>query len=307
MTSPPSPRTITIVGATGNTGAPLLRLLAPYSSRFTIRACTRDPKKANAQFAGQLPNVTFVQVDGDAKDEALLDAALEGAVEVIMLKPFFWEDYGLGYTQRWMDAIKRNGKIRKVHLLSGLGGLRGLRGEGKFTKMVQESESPVVDSEIDYTILRPTWFHSNSIFFWAQEIKRHDRISMPWEYGRFNAISPEDVAACFLQLLKDGPERHSKAIYNITTRELLDGPTITAAFSRALGRPIRYEVITGEEHIKRQMAMGVPKEGAEESAKMANFVRTGDFNFTLCDLKTLTGRDGVTFEQWVFENADSFR
>ncbi|KAJ3054911.1 hypothetical protein HK097_000376 [Rhizophlyctis rosea] len=301
---------ITIVGATGNTGLPLLRFLSnpssPTTSQFTIRATTRDPTSASTKYGPYFPNVSFVAVDANAEDDNLLDAALEGAEELVLLKPFFPKDYGAAYVQRWVEGVKRGGSVKRVHLLSGLGGLSMLRGDGWTANMVTISEKPLIESDLDYTIVRPPFFHTNA-FMWAAEIKSHDRLSMPWGYNRFCAISPEDIAASFYQLLKEGLQKNSKRIVQITTNELLDGPTVTSAFSRALGRPISYDSVSVEEYIKRQVELGTPEGAAKFSGDLMKAMQTGDYEFTMADLKTLTGRNGVSFEQWAFENVEAFR
>ncbi|KAJ3043910.1 hypothetical protein HDV00_003949 [Rhizophlyctis rosea] len=297
--------TITIVGATGNTGIPLLYLLARHPSRYTVRACTRDPAKATETYAGQLPNVTFVAVDAEGDDSQLLDAALQGSDELVLLKPFF-PDYGKVYCTKWVAAVKRMGTVKRIHLLSGLGGLGMLRGTSPTAKVVLDAETPIIESGLDYTIMRPPFFHTNARA-WAREIRTKGTLSMPWGYRRFCAIGTDDIAAAFFQVIKDGPGKHKNAIFHLTTNELLDGPKIAAAFSRALDRPIQYQSVNVEEYIKLQGELGIPEPVARFSAGLMQMTLLGEFEFTMTDLKTLTGRDGVSFEQWAFENVEPFR
>lgn len=83
-------RIILVIGATGTQGRPVVeRLLASSTTRWTVRAFTRDPSsdKARALHALDAGRVTLVQ--GSVDDEAALVAALSGADAVFCNTDFF--------------------------------------------------------------------------------------------------------------------------------------------------------------------------------------------------------------------------
>jgi len=76
--------------------------------------------------------------------------------------------------------------------------------------------------------------------------------------------------------------------------------------SRATEREIKY-VEAEEAKWREAMRPHVTPFLLEAFTQLHSVVRNGWAATVAPDLKQLTGRDGVSFEQWAFENADAFK
>src|SRR5205823_3882166 len=62
---------------------------------------------------------------------------------------------------------------------------------------VREAEGAVVDSGMDWTLLRPGRFMSNALQ-WAPMIRRSDTVTIPFAHRPAASIDPADIAAVAL-------------------------------------------------------------------------------------------------------------
>jgi uncharacterized protein YbjT (DUF2867 family) len=110
-------------------------------------------------------------------------------------------------------------------------------------------------------------------------------------------IAAEDIGKCAFALFKNRLEYIGKTVG--VAGEHLTGAEMAAAFTTALGRPVRYNAVTPEAYRR----FGFP--GADDLGNMFQFKR--DFNEVFCGARDPQFARGLnpalqTFEQWLAAN-----
>jgi len=166
------------------------------------------------------------------------------------------------------------------------------------------AEKAINDCGIPATHFRPTFFHSN-IAGHAHSIKEKSTLFSAWGDKKFSGIEVADIAAAMLAVAKN-PSKHAGKVYTLTVRETRSGAEVAAALSKALGREIKYVAVTDEQLRAHLKSAGLPQWHIDRFSELNTIVSQGWGANTATDLKDLTGRDGISFEQWAMENASAF-
>src|SRR5262249_32650267 len=97
------------------------------------------------------------------------------------------------------------------------------------------------------THLRPTAF--NEWLLYVRKGIREGRYRVPFgPTGKFATISAEDLGAVIAEILAD-PEPHAGQALSLTGPVDLTPPEIAEIVSQTLGKPVRYEHITGAQWV----------------------------------------------------------
>jgi uncharacterized protein YbjT (DUF2867 family) len=273
---------IVVTGATGNIGAELVRALAETGQ--PVRAVTRGDRPA-------VPPGAEV-VAGDLNDPASLRPALDGADGVFLL-PGYADMPGV------LAAARRAGVSRVVQL-SGMSAGSGDM-TNAITRYMTESERAAQTSGLDWTILRPAAFMSNT-FQWLPQLKAGDVVRAPFGNVRAAVTDPADIAAVAALALA-GPG-HEGRIYALSGPQALAPADRVSILGEALGRALRFEAQSDEE-ARAEMTAAMP---AEYVDAFFNFYADGalDESEVLPTVHALTGRPPRSFAQWAAAHAGSF-
>jgi uncharacterized protein YbjT (DUF2867 family) len=165
-------------------------------------------------------------------------------------------------------------------------------------------EERVRDSGLAWTILRPTQFASNALW-WADAIRAHGTVRAPYGDVGLPTVHPADIAAVARAALLD-PAGHAGRTYPVTGPERVTPRQQTAALAAALGRDLAFhEESRAEAHARLAGLMG------PGIADAILDVTGGDVNDAILavhdTVPRLTGAPGRTFSQWAGENAAAFR
>ncbi|WP_149552148.1 SDR family oxidoreductase [Streptomyces marokkonensis] len=276
---------ILVTGATGNIGSALVRQLRT-SGAPPVRGLTRDAARAS------FPDGVEA-VEGDLARPASLKPALDG-VRSLFLVP------GAGADADVVTAARRAG-VEHVVLVSSI----TVRTHPHLPAAAENLalERLLQDSGMSWTILRPTQFASNALW-WSASVREHRSIRVPYADVGLPAVHPADIAAVARAALT-GPG-HRGRTYALT------GPArITPRQqARAIGAALRQEVSVeeiGREEAHRQMA---PFMG-EQTAHAVLDLMGGDVNDELLEVHDtvphVTGSPARPFRQWAAENVAAFR
>ncbi len=174
---------IFLAGATGATG----RVFEPMATRAGHALLLHvRPQSKDKTPLGKDPRACVF----DLTDPTALDAALAGCDAVVSLvgtmqkrfaKGDTYESSDIATTNALVDAAKRNGVPRFV-LLSSV----GAGGPGTYLKMKAECERFVIDSGLQWAIVRPSMLVSPS---WAEESHHGARNSIPGANAFFTLTS----------------------------------------------------------------------------------------------------------------------
>lgn len=276
---------ILVTGATGNVGSALLEELRAFDAG-PLRGLTRDT--AQAAFPEGVE-----AVEGDLARAASLKPALEGVRSLFLLA-------GMGSDADVLDSARRAG-VEHVVLVSSITVQThphlGPAGENLAVERLLE------DSGMAWTILRPTQFASNALW-WAGAIREHEAVRVPYADIGLPAIHPADIASVARVAMTE--TGHRERTHALTGPERITARQQVEAIAAVLGREVPCAEISRQE-AHRQMADFLGDEAADAVLDLTG----GDVNDELLAVRDavsrITGLPGRTFHQWASENAAAFR
>ncbi len=164
-----SKKQITIIGATGNIGIPVVKNLLSFG--YSVKVIVRNEEKAKKLFS-KLPDVEIV--NADLKDIPALQKALKGTQYLYLNlstqttdinTPFASEREGVANI---IEAIDRK-SIKQIISISGLGAFDNLPENGKFrfipNVIRKQGQKIIKESGIPFTFLHCSWFADSFIFY----------------------------------------------------------------------------------------------------------------------------------------------
>ncbi|MFJ8020790.1 SDR family oxidoreductase [Streptomyces sp. NPDC096311] len=276
---------ILVTGATGNIGSALLRELR-LAGAAPVRGLTRDAGRAS--FAEGIE-----AVEGDLARADSLKAALEGARCLFLLS-------GMGGEAEVLAAARQAG-VEHVVLVSSITVQTHphLPAAGENLAV----ERLLKDSGMAWTVLRPTQFASNTLW-WAQSIRDQGVVRAPYADIGLPTIHPADIAAVARAALTE--PGHRGQTYALTGPECITVRRQVAAIAAALGREVDLIEISREEaHQQMASFMG------DETADAVLDLMGGDVNDELLKVRDtvrrVTGSAARSFQHWASENGAAFR
>ncbi|OEV02991.1 SDR family oxidoreductase [Streptomyces oceani] len=273
---------ILATGASGNVGTPLLSQLA--ARQAPVRAVTRHASRT-ARSAPQAE-----AVEADLRRPATLAPALDGVRSLFLLLPADGDLPGI------LDLARESG-VRHVVYVSSL--LAQTHPNSPMGRGPLEGERAVRDSGLDWTILRP-WAYASNAVWWAPAIREHGVVRAGAAKASSPVIHPADIASVAAEALLD--ERHRGRLYPLTGPEEITPVGQVRAIGAALGRDLRFEELSGEEHLT-QLRQYMPEEMAIEMAGGGDSDGPG----VLHTVREVTGTPARTFAQWAREHVELFR
>jgi len=237
---------ILVTGAAGLNGSAVVREFS--RNGVAVRALVRDRSKAAA--LAELPYVELVE--GDMAHTETLDRVLGGIDRALMISS---SNPQMLETQcRFVDACKA---ADLAHVVKFSGKESGIGFDAKnfrFTRMHEEIERYLEESGLVWTLLRPTQFMQVYLRE-APTIAGKGLLQLPLDDVRLSPVDIEDIAKIAFALLTQGG--HQGRAFEITGPQALSMAEIAAAISEAIGKPVRYQKTTIEEHRLGMEAAGL--------------------------------------------------
>lgn len=272
-----------VTGATGNIGGGLVQALAHGGEK--VRALTRDGTSKDLPDGVQ-------QVAGDLNDPDSLRPAIAG-MKAMFLMP------GYQGAARTLVYARELG-VEHVVMLSGNSAGSGDTSNAVSAYMI-EAETILKDCGIDWTIIRPYGFMSNTLQ-WIPQLKDGDTVTAPFAGVAIAMIDPYDIAAvAALALTSDG---HEGQIYHVTGPEPLRPADRVRILGGVLNRDLTFRPQPDDE-ARAEMSASMPQEYVDA---FFSFYVDGTLNEStpLPTVADLTGRPPRTFEQWARAHASAF-
>ncbi|ELS58909.1 NAD(P)H-binding protein [Streptomyces viridochromogenes] len=276
---------ILVTGATGNVGSALLQELRTFGAG-PLRGLTRDA--ARAAFPEGVE-----AVEGDFARAASLRPALEGVRSLFLVSR-------VGPDAEILDAARRAGVEHVVLVSSITVQTHPHLGPARENLAVEQL---LKDSGMRWTVLRPTQFASNALW-WAGAIRERAEVRVPCADVGLPTIHPADIASVARVALTE--PGHQERTYALTGPELISARQQVRAIAAVLGREVPLAGISREE-AHRRMAVFMGDEAADAVLDLTG----GDVNDELLTVRDtvarITGAPARTFRQWAAEHADAFR
>lgn len=262
-----------VIGGTGKTGRRVVERLEARDIPVRIGSRVGEPPfdwEDPTSWAAVLRGMTHAYVT------FYPDLAVPGATGVI----------------RAFTDLALNSGLQRLVLLSG-------RGEEE----AQKCEKIVQQSDLEWTILRASWFNQNFSEGFFQELILSGNLYFPAGDVREPFIDAEDIAAVAVAALTE--EGHAGQVYELAGPRLLTFAEAVAEIAAATGRQIEYTHIPHEVFVSGLEAQGEPAEAIWLMSYLLTTVLDGR-NSNLADgVQRALGRPPRDFSDYVRQTAAS--
>ncbi|KJA23919.1 hypothetical protein HYPSUDRAFT_201042 [Hypholoma sublateritium FD-334 SS-4] len=244
--------TILITGGTGKTGTALARRL--QRENIPVLLASRSGKAVES-----FKTVTF-----DWTDAATFGNPFQAASDikgVYILTP----SAALGIVDhvKTFISLARSRGVKRFVLLSA--------------SMIEAGQSELgqihqclIDSGVEYAVLRPTWFQQNFGVTYLTSIRDQNSTFSATEDGRIPFVSTEDIAEAAYQGLTAEPSLNKDLL--IVGPELFSHDEAAKLFSTILGREITHKRLTIEELKNIYLNFAIRGEHAGRLAEADSFI-----------------------------------
>jgi len=308
----PEKKIIAVVGATGAQGGGLVRaILKDPSGNFRARAITRDVQSDRAK---ELAGLGAEVVAADVDDEGSLRRAFSGAHAAYCVT-FYWAHLSPEKELAEAGAMARAAKAagidhviwstledtrlwvplsdNRMPTLMGKYKVPHFDAKGEANKLFTEAGLPV-------TFLLTSFYWDNFIYFGMGPQKVPDgglAITFPMGDKKLPGIAAEDIGGCAYGIFQKGREFLGRTVG--IAGEHLTGADMATAFSKALGREVRYNDVPPDVY----RSFGFP--GADDLGNMFQFKR--DFQEVFCGPRDIGFSRALnpslqTFDVWLARN-----
>lgn len=258
---------ILVLGATGKTGSRVLQRLIKLDWPVQSGSRSADPAfdwEDSTTWQQALQNIHSVYISFHP------DLAVPGAVETI---------------KKFVDTAVKSG-VQKLVLLSG-------RGEVE----AQHCEQVVMDSGIDWTIVRASWFCQNFSEGNFLDPLLAGHVTLPAGDVGEPFIDVDDLADVAVASLTE--EGHNKKLYEVTGPRLLTFEEAVEEIAKATGKSIQYEQVSIKVYEETLTEYGLPKEFISFITYLFTEVLDGR-NANLADgIQQALGRKPTDFSEFV--------
>ncbi|WP_067031008.1 NAD(P)H-binding protein [Allomuricauda sp. CP2A] len=261
-----------VLGGKGKTGRKVARKLTELNQNVRVGSRSETPS-----FDWENPETWSNALEG--MDRVYItfqpDLAVPGALEAI---------------EGFMKVAQQKG-IKKVVLLSGKG-----------EREAELCEQVVINSGVDHTIVRASWFNQNfsESFFLDPILAGH--VALPQAEAKVPYVDTDDISDVVVEALMN--DKHNGEIYELTGPRFLTFAQVVNEIAEATGREIAFTPISLPAYTKMMEDFGVPSDYvwlinylfSEVLGNKANEIITHD-------IEKVLGRKPKDFSAYVKETA----
>ncbi len=286
---------ILVTGATGKTGAPVVKMLTERG--YDVRAMVHQEDNRSQELAELGAEV----VVADFLDLASVRRAVKGVDRIYFCYPPF--EGLLKATANIAVAAKDEGVEALVNMSQ-----ISAREEAKSPLASDHwlSENILDGADIGASHIRPTFFAEDLYLFTAGSIGRDGKMYLPFGNGKHAPVSGEDIARVVVGILAD-PKPHVGEHYVLTGPRDMNLDEIADAVGRALGLTVEYVNIPVETWREALVNVaGYPEYLATHLAAVAQDHQDGIFSAETNVVKTIGGQEPQSVEDFVRQNRAHF-
>jgi len=281
---------ILVLGATGNVGSALVKFLVEKGEQ--VKAATRHP--ADYPPTG---NVEPVALDFERPDTYA--SALVGVDRVFAITKT--ADIHADKTLNpLIDQAKAAG-VAHIILMTAMG-----VDQAPEDVPIRRVELHLINSGVDYTILRPNWFMQNfSPGFLLPMIQQGGTFYLAADDSKTSLIDARDIAAVAAAVLTE--EGHAGQEYTLTGGEAFTYSEAAAILSEAANREINYVAIDDGAFRDALASAGWGPEQVGFFADLFYIVRQGWVAPVLPTVTNILGREPITLQQYALDYVEAWR
>lgn len=150
-----------------------------------------------------------------------------------------------------LEAIE---ELTRQARISGVKKLVILSGKGE--REAERCEQIIINSGLDYTIVRASWFNQNFSESFFLEPILEGFVALPQAEAKVPYVDTDDIADVVVEALLH--DEHNGKIYQLTGPELLTFPEVIAKISKATGRDITFVPISLPAYSEAMRQQNVP-------------------------------------------------
>jgi len=279
-----------VIGATGNIGSRVAQRLVGSGTRPSV--FVRSAKRARALF-GDHVDIHTGDLDRPGPSLARALAGVDGVFLVT-------DGADLETRDRNVSLAARDAGVRHVVKLSTLDVRTGI-GTGPWHARGEEA---VRESGVAFTFIQAAGFMSNALG-WSNSIRRDGVLRSSTGGGKIAFIHPDDIAAVATVAMTT--HDHDGEALVITGREALSYGEMAAEIGRAIGKPVGFEEISDRQAYAGAVQWAGKGPYVDALVDIWRAVRESRLETVTDEVKRVTGRKPIPFDQWVAENAASFQ
>ncbi|WP_201359238.1 NAD(P)H-binding protein [Mycobacterium paraintracellulare] len=277
-----------VTAATGNTGAPTVRLLREAGHRVRAFVHTAD-RRADA-----LADLGAEIVEGDLSDFTTVSPAMAGVTAAYFCYPIAPGGL-LQATAIFAQAASEAG-VRAIVNMSQISARREAKSHAAQHHWLAER---LLDrTALITTHLRPTFFMEWIAWHWRRTGDGGAELRLPFADGRHAPIAAADQARVIAAILTN-PAPHDRQIYPLYGAEEVNHHDIAAKLAAALGIPVYYEPIDIATFAKHLSAKGASDFLIQHLSEVARDYRNGIFAGTNNLVDVITGAPPTTVDAFV--------
>lgn len=277
-------KNILVTGASGNLGRDVVAALVDKG--FRVKAASRQPEKLAAR-----EGIEVVALDYESPNT--FDGALAGVDGVFLVAPPM-DPEAPAKLAPFIEKAKEAG-VGHIVFTSALGVDQNEQAP------LRVIERALMESGIQYTILRPNFFMENfSTGFTGPMIRHNAGIFLAADDAKTSFISVVDIANVAAVAFAD---QHYGKEYNLTGPEALDHAQVARIVGDVIGREIAYHALPEEVMLQGARDNGLPEPAVQYMAVLYSVVRAGFMAAVTDDVEEITGSKPVGFEVFAKGNA----
>ncbi|GLS84448.1 SDR family oxidoreductase [Paraferrimonas haliotis] len=279
---------ILILGATGNTGAELVRQLQANNHEFYVMARSDTAADKLNLNVDQVRIATF-------DDSDKLTQAMQGIRKIYVAMPAHPSN------EDWMVNIinaAKTASVEQVVKLSGMGAAKDANSEIIRTHVV--TDDLLKNSGLGYTIVQPNSFFQN-LYGSLGTINAMGKFFLPLANAKQSVVDIRDVAAVALTALtQDG---HTGETYLLSGPQALTFSEQAQMLSQAAGKPIEYVAVSQDDAEQAMKQAGMDDWTAEKLAEILAWFGEGHYATVTDTVERVTSKPARTFSAFAEEFA----
>jgi NAD(P)H dehydrogenase (quinone) len=291
----PSDRLFLISGATGNTGAPTVKML--LEAGHQVRAFVHRADQRSETLAAIGAEI----VEGDLLDFRAVSSAMAGVNAAYFCYPI--APGGLLLATAIFAQAASEASVQAVVNMSQISARREAKSQAAQQHWIAER---LLDrAAFSTTHLRPTFFAEWLKWQW---LRKGDEgvLQLPFGNGRHAPISGLDQANVIAAVLQN-PAPHNRQIYPLVGADEFDHYAIADQIAETLGIPVRYEPVDIPAFAAALTAQGRTDFFVQHISSVAQDYRDGIFAGENNLVEVISGHKPMTVPEFVRANLADFQ
>ena len=282
---------ILVTGAGGTVGSALVQALEAQGHKPRVAYHSPHKTETAKRDGHDALLIDFV-------DPKTLPPALDGVEAVFLLGTG-----GRGQSEQEINAVNA-AKAAGVKRLVKLSIWGAAREQFSLAKVHRTVERAVETSGLSWTFLRPNGFMQNFVNHMGGTITSQGAIYQPAGDARISHIDVRDVAAVAARVLTTSG--HEGKAYELSGPQALSYAEAASILSSVLDRRINYVALSDDAARAGMLAAGMPDFYVDYLLDLFRAYRGDVASQVTPEVKNITGREPVAFDQFVRDHAHAF-